>query len=157
MGVALPSHAMGRTRGVPMMCSVGLFLLASALAPAANDTPVLDATTTINVLVTDRRGNPLPSAQVVVNGSEHKGVTNKSGRVVFTNIKTGSYTLRVERQQYITFEKDFAVDDHGGSIPVVAAISPLASLPARPSRTSTSARPAASGPSRTTKQPAPRR
>jgi hypothetical protein len=113
------------------MMSVCLFLLASAVAPAADPTPAVQTTTTVNVLVTDRRGNPLRSARVVVNGSEHVGVTNNAGRVVFTNVKTGDYTLRVERTQYITFEKDFAVGDETGSIPVVAAISPLASLPER--------------------------
>ena len=92
------------------MMSVCLFLLASAVAPAAQE-PAVQSTTTVNVLVTDRRGNPLRSARVVVNGSEHVGVTNNSGRVVFTNVKTGEYTLRVERNQYITFEKDFDVRD----------------------------------------------
>ena len=115
------------------MMSVCLFLLASAVAPAAQE-PAIQTTTTVNVLVTDRRGNPLRSARVSVNGSEHEGVTNNAGRVVFTNVKAGEYTLRVERNQYITFEKDLDVRDETGTIPVVAAISPLASLPARASK-----------------------
>ena len=117
-----------------MMSSLCLFLFASAMAPAAQATPALTATATVNVLVTDRRGNPLRSAHVVVNGSEHQGVTNSSGRVVFTNMKPGEYMLRVERDQYITFEKDFVVSGQQEPIPVVAAISPLASLAARPAR-----------------------
>ena len=104
-----------------------LVLLASAVAPAAETTPASQAATTVNVLVTDRDGKPLSSARVVVNGSEHAGVTNKAGRVVFTNMKTGSYTLRVERDQFITFEKDFEVNDQKGPYLVVAAISPLRS------------------------------
>ena len=112
------------------MMSVWLFLLASFMAPAAQE-PAVQSTTTVNVLVTDRRGIPLRSARVVVNGSEHVGVTNNSGRVVLTNVKTGEYTLRVERNQYITFEKDFDVRDETGPTPIVAAISPLASLPDR--------------------------
>jgi hypothetical protein len=70
---------------------------------------------------------------VVVNGSEHAGVTNNAGRVVFTNMKSGSYTLRVERDAFITFEKDFEVRDDKGPYLVVAAISPLESPRARPS------------------------
>lgn len=107
-----------------------LFLLASAVAPAAETTPAIP-TTTVNVLVTDRHGKPLPSARVVVNGSEHAGVTNNAGRVVFTNMKTGSYTLRVERDKFITFEKDFDVSDQKGPYLVIAAVSPVASLAAR--------------------------
>jgi hypothetical protein len=111
-----------------------LFLLASAVAPAAETTPVSQATTTVNVLVTDRQGKPLPSARVVVNGTEHAGVTNKAGRVVFTNMTSGSYILRVERDAFITFEKDFEVRDDKGPYLVVAAISPFSSPAARPSR-----------------------
>jgi protocatechuate 3,4-dioxygenase beta subunit len=115
-----------------MKLTVGLFLLASAVAQAAENPPPIDTTGTVNVLVTDRRGNPLRSARVMVNGTEHKAVTNNTGRVVFTNMTPGEYTLRVERNQYITFEKDFVVNGETKPVPVVAAISPLASLAARP-------------------------
>ena len=117
-----------------------LFLLASAVAPAAETTPARQATTTVNVLVTDRQGKPLPSARVVVNGTEHAGVTNKAGRVVFTNMTSGSYILRVERDAFITFEKDFEVRDDKGPYLVVAAISLLESPAARPSTAAASPR-----------------
>jgi outer membrane usher protein FimD/PapC len=117
-----------------------LFLLASAVAPAVNATPAgnaatVDATSTVNVLVTDRRGKPLSSARVIVNGeSAREGNTNRAGRVVFTDMKAGSYILRVERDKFITFEKDFAVRLQRGSTQVVAAISPSAPPAARVSR-----------------------
>lgn len=123
-----------------MISSLCLFLLAFAPAQAAEATPAVDTTATVNVLVTDRRGNPLRSAHVMVNGSKHEGVTNNAGRVVFTSMKPGDYTLRVERDQYITFEKDFVVTGQTTPVPVVAAISPLASLTARPAGKSTGAR-----------------
>ena len=117
-----------------------LFLLASAVAPAAQAAPAVQ-TATVNVLVTDRHGKPLPSARVIVNGaSGREGSTNGAGRVVFTNMETGAYTLRVERDAFITFEKDFTVSGQTGSLPVVAAISPVASLRPRPSRALASAR-----------------
>jgi len=59
---------------------------------------------------------------------------------VFTNMETGAYTLRVERDAFITFEKDFTVSGQTGSLPVVAAISPVASLRTRPSKALASAR-----------------
>lgn len=119
-----------------------LFLLAPTVTLAAETTPAIQTTTTVNVLVTDRHGKPLPSARVGVNGSEHAGVTNKAGRIVFTKMKTGSYTLRVERVTFITFEKDFDVSGQKGPYLVVAAISPLASLDARPPKAAAAARPA---------------
>ena len=119
----------------PLLC---LFLVVSALAPQAM--AAIETTATVNVLVTDRRGKPVPAARVLVHGSEHEGVTNKAGRVVFTKMKTGSYTLRVERDTFITFEKDFDVRDQKGPIPVVAAISPVKSLAARRPTTAASRR-----------------
>jgi hypothetical protein len=119
-----------------MMSSL-LFLLASAVAPATEPTTAVHETATVNVLVTDRHGKPLPSARVAVNGAENAGVTNNAGRVVLTNMKTGSYTLRVERDKFITFEKDFDVRDQKGPYLVVAAISPLSSLAAPKARATT--------------------
>ena len=125
-----------------------LFLLASAAAPAANATPPTDttptatveATATVNVWVTDRRGNPLPSAHVMVAGTERAGRTDKGGRIVFTKMEAGSYILRVERDKFITFEKDFAVQGQARSTHVVAAVSPLSSLTVRPAKMTASAR-----------------
>ena len=117
-----------------------LFLLVSAVAPAAKAAETIETSATVNVLVTDRRGKPVRSARVLVNGSEHSGVTNNSGRVVFTNVKTGEYVLRVERDSFITFEKDFAVNGQKGPFAVVAAISPAASRAARPAKASASRR-----------------
>jgi len=119
-----------------------LFLLASAVAPAATAAPAIETTAKVNVLVTDRHGKPLPSAHVMIKGeSEREGNTDTAGRVVFTDLETGDYVLRVEHDKFITFEKDFAVRGQSGSIPVVAAVSPVSSLKVRPSRTPASARP----------------
>jgi len=120
-----------------MMSSLCLFLLALAVAPATETTTAVQETATVNVLVTDRHGKPLPSARVAVSGADHAGVTNNAGRVVLTNMKTGSYTLRVERDKFITFEKDFDVRDQKGPYLVVAAISPLSSLAAPKARATT--------------------
>ena len=111
-----------------------LVLLASAVAPVQT-MPAIGTPGTVNVLVTDRRGKPLPSAHVIINGvPERRGSTNNVGRVVFTDMESGSYTLRVERDKFITFEKDFAVGGEQGSTHVVAAISPLTSLAPRTAR-----------------------
>lgn len=119
----------------------GLFLLACAVAPAAMAAPAIQPTATVSVLVTDRGGKPLPSAHVMVNGvSEREGKTNGAGHVVFPKMQTGSYTLRVERDNFITFEKDFSVSGQTGWLPVVAAISPNSSLRARSSRALASGR-----------------
>lgn len=124
-----------------MRSVVCLFLLASAVAPAATAAPANQTAAKVNVLVTDRQGKPLPSAHVKIKGeSEREGNTDTAGRVVFTDMQTGGYVLRVEHARFITFEKDFVVGGQGGSIPVVAAVSPLSSLTTRPSKAMASAR-----------------
>src|SRR6185436_4907057 len=63
--------------GSAMKSLLCLFLLASAVAPAAQAAPAVQTTATVNVLVTDRHGKPLPSARVIVNGaSGREGSTN---------------------------------------------------------------------------------
>ena len=114
-----------------------LVLLASVVVPV-KAAPAVGTAGTVNVLVTDRRGKPLPSAHVIINGvPERRGSTNYAGRVVFTEMESGSYTLRVERDKFITFEKDFAVGGERGSTHVVAAISPLTSLAPRTAKART--------------------
>jgi hypothetical protein len=124
-----------------MKSALCLFLLVSAAAPVIDAAAPVDTTTnvgataTVNVWVTDRRGNPLSSARVLVNGmSEREGRTNTAGRVVFTDMQAGDYILRVERDKFITFEKDFAVRGEKRSTHVVAAVSPVSSLAARRSK-----------------------
>jgi hypothetical protein len=125
------------------MSALCIFLLAAAVAPATDTTTAGTATATVSVRVTDRGGKPIPGAHVVVNGEPVLGGdTNDAGHIVFTNMKAGWYLLRVERDKFIAFEKEFAVDAQGGWISVTAAVSPLSSLTVRPSRTTASARPA---------------
>jgi hypothetical protein len=122
-----------------MMSSLCVFVLALAAAQVAEPPTAGQETATVNVLVTDRRGKPVPSARVMVHGEPgRQGSTDQTGRIVFTDMTSGSYTLRVERDKYVTFEKDFIVYGQKGS--VVAAISPLSSLPASKGRVT--ARPA---------------
>ena len=116
-----------------MMSSLCLFLLTLTVAQVTEPATADQETATVNVLVTDRRGKPVPSARVVVHGEPgRQGSTDRTGRIIFTDMTSGSYTLRVERDKYITFEKDFIVYGQKGS--VVAAISPASSLPAPKAR-----------------------
>jgi len=113
-----------------MVSSICLLLLASAAAaPAAAAT--VRAVATVDVLVTDRQGRPLPSAHVVIDGiSDREGLTNASGHVVFRSMRAGAYKVQVERVAFITFEKEFSVRAQKERTSVVAALSPAASVAA---------------------------
>ncbi|HEX5109949.1 MAG TPA: cupin domain-containing protein [Vicinamibacterales bacterium] len=125
-----------------MLAPLCLVML-SAASPAAATAPPR-AAATVDVLVTDRRGRPLPSARVVIDGvSEREGVTNTAGHIIFRNMTPGAYKLQVVRETYITFEKEFEIRTARGSLKVSAALSPTASLSARaPKKTPEAPKPA---------------
>jgi mannose-6-phosphate isomerase-like protein (cupin superfamily) len=124
-----------------MLAPLCLVML-SAASPAAIAPP--RAVATVDVLVTDRRGRPLPSARVVIDGiSEREGTTNTAGRIVFRNMTPGAYKLQVARDAYITFEKEFEIRTARRSLKVSAALSPTSSLSARaPKKMPEAAKPA---------------
>ena len=106
-------------------------LLLSTDPPPADTAPVRTAAT-VQVLVTDRDGSPLPSAHVVVNGaSEREGHTDKAGRVTFVNVAEGAYKLTVDRREFITLQKEFSVDARRESMVVGAELSPTPGVAAR--------------------------
>jgi hypothetical protein len=112
-----------------MVSSIIFLLLSAAPAPAAT-APVRP--TTVDVLVTDRYGKPLQSAHVVVDGvSEREGDTDASGHVMFRNMTAGTYKLQVERDAFITLQKEFMVRPGSGSVAVLASLSPGGAAAAR--------------------------
>jgi len=116
-----------------MLAPLCLVMLSAATTPAA--APARTAAT-VDVLVTDRRGRPLPSAHVVIDGlSDREGNTNTAGHIVFRNMTPGAYKMQVARDAYITFEKEFEIRSGRGSLKVSAALSPNSSLAARAPKT----------------------
>ena len=110
-----------------MLAPLCLVMLAAADVPAT--AAPARAATTVDVLVTDRRGRPLPSAHVVIDGvSEREGNTDTAGRIVFRNMTPGAYKMLVARDAYITFEKEFEIRTGRRSLKVSAALSPTSSL-----------------------------
>jgi mannose-6-phosphate isomerase-like protein (cupin superfamily) len=117
-----------------MLSSIVVLLLSAAPAPADPAT-VVPSAATVQVTVTDRRGSPLRSARVAVAGaSEREGTTDAKGRVVFRNVLPGDYMLEVQRDAFITFQKEFTVAPGRDAVSVAAALSPTSSIPSRPAR-----------------------
>jgi len=130
-----------------MLAPLCLVMLSAATTPATA-APVR-AAATVDVLVTDRRGRPLPSAHVVIDGmSEREGNTNTAGHIVFRNVTPGAYKMQVARDAYIAFEKEFEIRPGRRSLKVSAALSPTTSLAARAPKKPTE-------PVRPTREPGP--
>src|SRR5262245_18053303 len=78
---------------------------------------------TLQIRVTHRVGKPLVFAHVKVQGTEREGQTNAAGCVTFNELKAGLYLVRVNRDAFITLEKDFRIVP-GRRARGVAALSP---------------------------------
>jgi len=106
-----------------MMLFTILLLLIGATEPARS-VSTLRAQESVEIRVTDRSGTPLTPAHVRVFGtSEREGDTNSTGRIVFLNMKPGTYVVHVELDAFIAFEKQFTLNP-GQPTSVVAALSP---------------------------------
>jgi mannose-6-phosphate isomerase-like protein (cupin superfamily) len=75
----------------------------------------------LSVLVTAMDGKTLPDVWVKATGPvDREGSTDPSGNVNFTNMAAGTYRLRFEHDQFVTFEKEVAVARGGPSRIAVA-------------------------------------
>ena len=70
-----------------MKSIISIFLLALSIQ--------LQAQSTINGIVTDAKGNPIPEANVYLEGTYDGSTTDDSGVFSFTTSETGSQTLVV--------------------------------------------------------------
>src|SRR5262249_12687268 len=125
-----------RTNRALMMLHTLLLALAAAAAPAAEVRSCQPAS--LQIRVTDRTGAPLASAHVKVEGrGARQGTTNAAGCATFNNLTAGKDMLRVDRDAFITLEKEFT-GVAGRPTVVAAALSPATpaapSGPAGPSR-----------------------
>jgi mannose-6-phosphate isomerase-like protein (cupin superfamily) len=78
----------------------------------------------LEVLVTDRAGNPLAEAHVTAQGpSSRDGETAAGGRLTLRNLKPGSYRLRVEHTGFAALERELTVRA-GATASAEAALSP---------------------------------
>jgi Carboxypeptidase regulatory-like domain len=107
-----------------MVATLLLFLFAAA--PQTRGASSTCQPGRLQIRVTDRAGTPLGSAHVKVEGvAETEGVTNTGGCVTFNALKAGRYLVRVDRDAFITLEKEFRIVP-GRAVRVVAALSPVA-------------------------------
>jgi mannose-6-phosphate isomerase-like protein (cupin superfamily) len=86
---------------------IALSALAQAgQAPAAAAAPA----TSIAVRVTDRSGMTLEAAHVAAEGPVSRdGTTDRNGGVSFKGLNAGTYRLRIERDGFVTLEKEVTV------------------------------------------------
>ena len=104
------------------MVATLLFLLLTA-GPHSRGTSSTCQPGTLQIRVTDRVGKPLGFAHVKIQGTAQEGETNAAGCVTFNELKAGLYLVRVNRNAFITLEKEFRIVP-GHRARVVAALSP---------------------------------
>ncbi len=97
---------------------------------SARTTSAAAARLALSVLVTAMDGKTLPEVSVKATGPvEREASTDPSGNVNFTNMAAGTYRLRFEHEQYVTFEKEVVVTRGG---PMRVAVTLTAAPPPPP-------------------------
>jgi len=90
-------------------------LFASAISVQAAQTPQTPSApappkpTQLDLRVTDRSGMLLDNAHVTAEGPSSRDGATDHGAVSFKNLTAGTYRLRIERDGYVTLEKDVTV------------------------------------------------
>lgn len=64
------------------------------------------ATATFAVVVADPDGTPLGDVLVTVEGTASRSARTEAGRIAFENLPAGPYTLRFEREGFLTLERE---------------------------------------------------
>jgi mannose-6-phosphate isomerase-like protein (cupin superfamily) len=83
--------------------------------------------------VTDRAGATVPGASVVLTGPvERAATTDQSGSARFANLRAGAYRVHVERQGFITLERELSLGSGGRATAVDLSLSPAPPPPKPP-------------------------
>jgi mannose-6-phosphate isomerase-like protein (cupin superfamily) len=100
------------------------------------------------VVVRDQSGAPITGAHVVVSGAASKdAATDSAGTVALASMRDGTYRLRLEREGFITLEREVTIRaGQPAEIDVVLNPAPPPPAPPEPTPTPTPG-PSASGPS----------
>jgi mannose-6-phosphate isomerase-like protein (cupin superfamily) len=105
---------------------LGLALQQPPAKPSTQSTrkPAPPPAATLELKVTDRKGAPIAGAEVTVEGpSAREGTSDANGSIVFRNMTAGAYRSRVQRNGFITLEKEATIRA-GAPFLVEVALSP---------------------------------
>jgi hypothetical protein len=92
------------------MRTICLLVLSIGLASASLSASQQAQAASIRALVTDQAGVPVPGATVSASGpSDREGTTGDEGILRLSNVRAGTYRLRVEADGFITLEREVVV------------------------------------------------
>jgi mannose-6-phosphate isomerase-like protein (cupin superfamily) len=115
-----------------MARAAACLLLTIPLTASAQSRPTASREPSLRVLVTTRAGDPIEGASVQVEGHVSRdGTTAADGTVSFGLMTPGPYRCRIEREGYVTLEKDVDVGNSGRTS-VEASLSTASAATAAP-------------------------
>jgi mannose-6-phosphate isomerase-like protein (cupin superfamily) len=78
--------------------------------PSSSSSTVTGRPATVELSVTTMVGMTIPGATVKAEGpTSRMGTTGADGRIVFENLPAGTYRFRIERESFVTLEKEIVV------------------------------------------------
>lgn len=110
-----------------------LFLSCLALLPGnfdieAQQKPRPGRTATLAISVTDPAGAPVSNVAVTLEGPAERSTRTEGGRIALEELPVGRYTLRFEREGYVTLERELSATA-GKPVEVKVMLKPLPAPP----------------------------
>lgn len=114
---------------------VGVAAAVSSFDTRAQQKPRGGRTATFAISVADPAGTPIPNVLVTLEGPASRSTRTEAGRIALEALPVGRYTLRFEREGFVTLERELSATA-GKPIEVTVTLKPLPAAPAEPPKPS---------------------
>ena len=127
------------------LVGVVVLIVAGSLGIKAQQKPRGSRTAALAISVSDPSGTPIPNVAVTLEGAASRSTRTEGGRIALEELPTGRYTVRFERDGFVTLERELTATA-GKPMDVNVTLKPLPAPAAPPpvdrSKPSTNAKPA---------------
>ena len=110
------------------LISVVVLIAVGSLGIKAQQKPRGGRTATLAISVSDPAGAPLSNVAVTLEGAVSRTTRTEGGRIALEELPTGRYTLRFEREGFVTLERELTATA-GKPVEVEVTLKPLPEPP----------------------------
>jgi quercetin dioxygenase-like cupin family protein len=114
-----------------LLLFLGIVVALSSFDMQAQQKPRGGRTATLAIFVTDSAGVPVPNVAVTLEGPASRATRTEGGRIALEALPVGRYTLRFEREGFVTLERELSATA-GKPVEVKVTLKPLPAPPPPP-------------------------
>lgn len=106
------------------LVGVVVLIVAAGLSIEAQQKPRGTRTATLAISVSDPDGTPVPNVAVTLDGPASRTTRTEGGRIALEELPTGRYTIRFEKEGFVTLERELSATA-GKPVEVNVTLKPL--------------------------------